>query len=93
MQSYIEVDEEDLYTLKINCKGKRTVGKTKEMYKIYNRFKKLIIKIIKKRKEKNGRRKKKNGRRKRKGKKKGKVPGLQKPNTEAEVYNNNKKCD
>ena len=24
---YIEVDEEDLYTLKINCKGKRTVGK------------------------------------------------------------------
>ena len=23
----IEVDEEDLYTLKINCKGKRTVGK------------------------------------------------------------------
>ena len=27
MQSYIEVDKEDLYTLKINCKGKRTVGK------------------------------------------------------------------
>ena len=27
MQSYIEIDEEDLYTLKINCKGKRTVGK------------------------------------------------------------------
>ena len=26
MQSLIEVDE-DLYTLKINCKGKRTVGK------------------------------------------------------------------
>ena len=26
MQSYIEVDE-DLYTLKINCKGKRTEGK------------------------------------------------------------------
>ena len=52
MQSYIEVDEEDLYTLKINCKGKRTVGKTKEMYKIYNRFKKLKIKIIKERKEK-----------------------------------------
>ena len=24
---YIEVDEEDLYTLKINCKGERTVGK------------------------------------------------------------------
>ena len=27
MQSYIEVDKEDLYTLKINCKGERTVGK------------------------------------------------------------------
>ena len=27
MQSSIEVDTEDLYTLKINCKGKRTVGK------------------------------------------------------------------
>ena len=26
MQSYIEVDK-DLYTLKINCKGERTVGK------------------------------------------------------------------
>ena len=30
---------------------------------------------------------------KEKRKKKGKVPELQKPNTEAEVYNNNKKCD
>ena len=27
MQSYTEVDKEDLYTLKINCKGKRIVGK------------------------------------------------------------------
>ena len=27
MQSLIEVDEEDLYTLKINCKGKRVAGK------------------------------------------------------------------
>ena len=27
MQSYIEVDTEDLYSLKINCKGKRTIGK------------------------------------------------------------------
>ena len=27
MQSKIEVDKEDLYTLKVNCKGKRTVGK------------------------------------------------------------------
>ena len=30
MQRSIEVDEEDLYPLKINCKGKRTVGKTKK---------------------------------------------------------------
>ena len=27
MQSWIEVDKEDLHTLKINCKGERTVGK------------------------------------------------------------------
>ena len=27
MHSYIEIDEEDIYTLKINCKGKRTVRK------------------------------------------------------------------
>ena len=27
MQSKIEVNEENLFTLKANCKGKRTVGK------------------------------------------------------------------
>ena len=27
MQNSTQVDEEDLYTLKVNCKGKRTVGK------------------------------------------------------------------
>ena len=27
VHSQIEVDKEDLYTLKINCKGERTVGK------------------------------------------------------------------
>ena len=27
MQNEIEVNETDLYTLKINCKGERTVGK------------------------------------------------------------------
>jgi len=27
VQSYIDIDKEDLYTLKINCKGKRIVGK------------------------------------------------------------------
>ena len=47
MQSYIEVDEEDLYTLKINCKGKRRVGKANKGINLekYNRF--LKIKIIK----------------------------------------------
>ena len=53
-------------------------------------FKKLKVKIIKKRKEKNGRRKKK-------GKKKKKKPEnsteLQKLNIDAEVHNNKKKCD
>ena len=43
-------------------------------------FKKLKVKIIKKRKEKKNERKKKNS------------PELQKPNIDAEVYNNNKKC-
>jgi len=30
MQSSIKIDEEDLYTLNINCKGERTVGKAKK---------------------------------------------------------------
>ena len=34
MQSYIEVDEEDLFTLKINCKGKRRVGKANKWIKV-----------------------------------------------------------
>ena len=45
MQSYIKVDEEDLYTLKINCKGKRTVGKANKginVEKNNNRFKKIF---------------------------------------------------
>ena len=49
------------------------------MYKKCNRFKK--IKIIKKRKKKEEERKKENS------------AELQKPNVEAEVYNNNKLCD
>ena len=66
MQSQIEVDKEDLYTLKINWKGKRTVGKTNKginVEKIIIGLKKLKVKIIKKRKEK----KKKKEKRKRKG--------------------------
>ena len=47
-------------------------------------FKKLKIKISKR--GKNGRRNKKGG------KKKENCTDLQKPNIEAEVYNNNKKC-
>ena len=50
MQSYIEVDKEDLYTLKINCKGKRIVGKAN---KGINGDKIIIgLKIKKKRKGK-----------------------------------------
>ena len=47
MQSWIEVDKEDLYTLKINCKGKRTPRKAnkginiEKCSKCSNMFKKL----------------------------------------------------
>ena len=83
MQSYIEVDEEDLYTLKINCKGKRTVGQASKgiNVEIYDR---LNIKIIKK---------KENGRRQKKGRCGEENTELQKPNVEAEVHSNNKNCD
>ena len=45
----MEVDG-DLYTLKINCKGKRTVGKANKGTNVEKiiMFKKLKIKIIKK---------------------------------------------
>ena len=46
-QSQIQVDKDDLHTLKINCKGKRTAGKgTKgiNVEKNNNRLKKLKIK-------------------------------------------------
>ena len=47
------VDEKDLYTLKINCKGKRTVGKANKEINVekYNRYKTLKVKIVKKRKD------------------------------------------
>ena len=43
MQSLTEVDKEELYTLKMNCKGKRTVGKANKGINVgkNNRFKKL----------------------------------------------------
>ena len=53
------------------------------MQKKYDRLKNKIIR----------REKEKNGRREKKGKKKGKLHKLQKPNKEAEVYSNSKKCD
>ena len=83
-----EVDEEDLYTLKINCKGKRTVGKVNKGINVkkYNRFNKLKVKIIKKRKEKIMEEE-------RKKEKKKISTELQKPNVDAEVYNNNRKCN
>ena len=41
MQS--QIDEEDLYILKINFKGKRTVGKANKAINVekYNRFKEI----------------------------------------------------
>ena len=50
------------------------------MQKKYNRFKKLKLKKEKKKKQK-------------KQKKKRNSTDMQKPNVEAEVYNNNRKCD
>ena len=72
----MEVDGEYLYTSKINFKGKRTVGKTKEGINVgkNNRFENIKIK----RREK---------------KKREKYTELQKPNVEAGIYSNNKKCD
>ena len=77
-----------IYILKINCKRKRTVRKANKGINVekYNRFKKLKVKIIKKRKGKKWKKKKKGG-------KKENSTELQKPNIDAEVYNNNKKCD
>ena len=44
MQSQTEVDKEDLYLLKINCKGKRTVGKANKRLNVEKiMFKKLKI--------------------------------------------------
>ena len=41
----MDVDKEDLYMLKSNCKGKRTVGKTDKRINVekYNSFKKLKL--------------------------------------------------
>ena len=47
MQSLIEVDE-DLYTLKINCKGKRTLGKANKRINV----EKIIIGLKNFKKEK-----------------------------------------
>ena len=71
MQSQIEVDKEDLFTIKINCKGKRTVGKANKWINI-ERIIRGLKKLIKKRAKK--------GR-------------LHRTAKEAEVDNNNKKCN
>ena len=77
MQSLTEVDKEELYTLKMNCKGKRTVGKANKGINV----EKIGLKIKNKKKRERERKKKKNS------------TELQKPNVGAEVYSNNKKCD
>jgi len=79
--------EEDLYTLKINFKGKRTVGKAKKGLNVEKNI--IDLKVSKIISIKN--------RKKKERKKRKKImenpTELQKPNIEAEVYNNNKKCD
>ena len=45
MQGQSEVDKEDLYILKINCKGKRTVGKANERINVEKIVIDLKIKI------------------------------------------------
>ena len=53
MQSQTEVDKEDLYLLKINCKGKRTVGKANKGINVEKNIiglKKLKLKKREKRK-------------------------------------------
>ena len=64
-----------LYILKINYKGKRTVGKANKGINVEKIILDLKIKIKKSRKKKEN------------------STELQQPNIEAEVYNNNKKCD
>ena len=61
----------------------------------YNRFKKLKVKIIKKGKIKKqtNKQRKKEKQKKKKTKRGGISTDLQKPKVDAEVYNNNKKCD
>ena len=71
------MDEEHLYTLKINCKGKITVGKANKGINVEKIIIGLKIKNIKREREK----------------KEENSTELQKPNVEAEVYDNNKKCD
>ena len=55
MQSEIEVDKEDLYILKINRKGKRTVGKANKginVEKLITGLKNFKLKLKKKEKTK-----------------------------------------
>ena len=66
-----------MYTLNINCKGKRTVGKANKGINVENTIIGLKIKIKKKRKEKEEEN----------------PTDLQKPKVEAEVYDNNETCD
>ena len=84
----LEIDEEDLYTLKINCQGKRTVGKANEGINVEKKiigFKRSKLKFKKERRKK---RKKKL----RKKQNKTKVYRTAKAYVKV-VYNNKKKCD
>ena len=55
----IELDEEDLYMLKINCKAKRTVGKANEGINVYKI--KQVKKLKLQKREKKQKKKEKRG--------------------------------
>ena len=69
-------NKEYLYTLKINCKGKRTVGKESKGINVEKIIIGLKIKNIKREREK----------------KEENSTELQKPKVEAEICDNSKKC-
>ena len=58
MQSYIQVDKEYLHTLKINCKGKRTVEKANKRINVEKIILDLKFLKIKKKKKKRTKKKK-----------------------------------
>ena len=78
------MEEEDLYTLKVKCKGKRTVQKVSKGTNVEKNIIGLKKLKLEKRKKERKKQKKEKGEEKKEN-----YTELQKPNREAEVYNNN----